>query len=255
MTPPPPWTPCDVHPPQTLSPDAAHAEETRLVAAYAKRSTDDPRYSWLSPGYCFMLQEQERQLLAVLKRDSRRSLATSTLLDVGCGTGDWLRAFVKWGAQPEHLAGIDLLPDRLTTARHLCPPGVRFHCGSAANLPFAAATFDLVLQSTVFTSVLDARMRHRIAAEMRRVVKDDGLILWYDFRVNNPWNADVRGITKGEIAQLFPDCHLRLRRLTLAPPLVRWLAPYSWLACYVLGTLPWLCTHYLGVVRKHPPRR
>lgn len=237
---------------ETFSPAAAHAEETRLVAAYAKRPTDDTRYSWLNPGYCFMLQEQERQLLAVLTRSSRRPFATSTLLDVGCGTGDWLRAFVKWGTPPEHVAGIDLLPDRIATASRLCPPGVSLHCGSAADLPFAAATFDLVLQSTVFTSVLDARMRYRIAAEMLRVVKDDGLILWYDFRVNNPWNADVRGIHKGEIAQLFPGCHLQLSRLTLAPPLVRRLAPYSWLACYCLGTIPWLCTHYLGVIRKRP---
>ncbi|MCS6927818.1 MAG: SAM-dependent methyltransferase, partial [Candidatus Binatia bacterium] len=63
-------------------------------------------------------------------------------------------------------------------------------------------------------------------------------------------NPDVRGVKKQEIHRLFPGCQIQLSRLTLAPPLVRWLAPYSWLACYLLSRIPWLCTHYLGVIRK-----
>ena len=93
-------------------------------------------------------------------------------------------------------------------------------------------------------------MQRQIAAEMLRVVKPQGLILWYDYPVNNPWNPDVRGVTKTEIAQLFPGCAIALQRLTLLPPLTRRLAPYSWLLCALLSRLPWLCTHYLGVIRR-----
>jgi hypothetical protein len=93
-------------------------------------------------------------------------------------------------------------------------------------------------------------MKWRVAAEMLRVVKGAGLILWYDFHVNNPWNRDVHGIRRHEIHQLFPSCQIQLRRITLAPPLVRFLGPYSWLSCYLLSKIPWLCTHYLGVIRK-----
>ena len=125
-----------------------------------------------------------------------------TRFEVGCGTGYWLREFIKWGAQPEHIVGVDLLSDRVTEAKKLCPETVQVQCGSAAALAFPSATFDLVLQSTVFTSVLDASMKQQMAAEMLRVVKSDGLILWYDYHVNNPWNADVRGIKRQEIAQL-----------------------------------------------------
>src|SRR5437867_12293533 len=59
-------------------------------------------------------------------------------------------------------------------------------CGNAAQLAFPEATFDLVCQSMVFTSILDHGMKQQIAAEMLRVVKIEGLILWYDFHVNNP---------------------------------------------------------------------
>jgi hypothetical protein len=57
-------------------------------------------------------------------------------------------------------------------------------------------------------------------------------------------------VKRQEVVQLFPGCRIELQRLTLAPPLARLLAPYSWFACYVLEKVPWLCTHYLGVIWK-----
>jgi SAM-dependent methyltransferase len=144
----------------------------------------------------------------------------------------------------------DLLPERLVNARSSCSPAIRLQCGSAAELPFAAGTFDLVFQSTVFTSILDPDLKRRAAAEMIRVVTQDGIILWYDYRVNNPWNRDVRGVKRSEIKKLFPDCRMELQRMTLLPPLARWLAPYSILGCFALEKLPLLRTHYLGVIRK-----
>jgi ubiquinone/menaquinone biosynthesis C-methylase UbiE len=233
-----------------LSPESASVEEARIRTVYAQRHRNDVRYSWFSPGHLFFMQERERRLLTLLQRHGFVPLDSYKMLEIGCGTGYWLREFVKWGARPEHITGVDLLADRVTEAKKLCPEAVQVQCGSAAELSFPSETFHLVLQSTVFTSVLDAGMKQRMAAEMLRVVKREGLILWYDYHVNNPWNADVRGVKRREIAQLFPDCLIQLQRITLAPPLVRLLAPYSWLPCYLLGKVPWLCTHYLGVIRK-----
>ena len=103
---------------------------------------------------------------------------------------------------------------------------VEIHRANAATLSFPDKTFDLVFQATVFTS-FDADLKQRVAAEMRRVVKSEGLILWYDYHVNNPWNKDVRAVKRKEIYQLFPNCRIDLKRITLAPPLARALAPYS----------------------------
>src|SRR6266705_4274230 len=236
----------------SLSPESAGVEEARIRTAYAKRQRDDVRYSWFSPGYLFFMQERERRLLTLLRRHGFTFLDTYKILEIGCGTGYWLREFIKWGARPENITGVDLLSDRVTEAKKLCPEAVQIQCGSAAELAFPSDTFDLVLQSTVFTSVLDSNLKQQMASEMLRVVRSDGLILWYDYHVNNPWNPDVRGIKRREIDQLFPGCLIQLQRITLAPPLARLLAPYSWLACYLLGKVPWLCTHYLGVFRKEP---
>jgi ubiquinone/menaquinone biosynthesis C-methylase UbiE len=229
---------------------SAHAEEARIRAAYGRRSKDDRRYSWFNPAYQLMAQDCERRILALLARFGFSDLQSKTTLEVGCGTGHWLREFVKWGVRPENVTGIDLLPDRVSRARQLCPPAVRIQCASAAHLPFSSESFDIVLQATVFTSILDENLKRQAAAEMLRVLKRDGLILWYDYHVNNPWNPDVRGVKRREIHKLFPNCRIDLARITLLPPLTRVLVPYSFLICQLLEKLPPLCTHYLGIIRK-----
>jgi ubiquinone/menaquinone biosynthesis C-methylase UbiE len=120
----------------------------------------------------------------------------------------------------------------------------------AAKLELPDEGFDLVMQSTVFTSVLDTNVKRQMASEMCRVVKSDGLILWYDYHMDNPRNADVKGVNRREIDGLFPQCEIHLRRITLAPPVARFLAPYCYSMCRVLSKIPWLCTHYIGVIRK-----
>jgi ubiquinone/menaquinone biosynthesis C-methylase UbiE len=225
------------------------SEAERIRTVYASRGATS-RYSVLEPGHAFMLFEQGRRMLRALTKHGCSRLDAKRVLDIGCGTGYWLREFVQWGARPEHLTGVDLLADRIAKAQALCPATVSLRCADARALPFADDSFDIVLQSTVFTSVLDPAIRQRIAEEMLRVLSPDGLILWYDFHVGHPRNRDVRGVPKREVRALFPGCRLDLARATLAPPVVRILARYSWLACALLERIPFLCTHYVGAIWK-----
>lgn len=225
------------------------SEEKRIHEAYARRHSSN-LYSRFNRAYLFMVQEREQRLLRLLAHYGFAQLESKKILEIGCGNGDLLRDFIKWGARPNNLFGIDLIADRVAEAINLCPQGVKIRQGNAANLQFLDETFDLVLQSTVFTSVLDRGTKIQMAAEMCRVLKPNGLILWYDYHMNNPQNPDVRGVKLGEIKALFSKCDIRMRRITLAPPLMRALAPYSWLLCYVLSEIPWLCSHYIGVIRK-----
>jgi hypothetical protein len=93
-------------------------------------------------------------------------------------------------------------------------------------------------------------MKRNIAKEMLRVLKNHGIILWYDFIYNNPKNPDVRGVKKKEIYELFPSV-IYLNRITLAPPITRLLAPYSYLACYLLEKVKIFNTHYLGIIKNN----
>jgi len=231
-------------------PENFRAEEQRIRAAYARRREGD-LYSLFNPAQLFLVQERERRLLELLRQNGISDLADVRILEVGCGTGLWLGDFIQWGARPELLTGLDLRTESLGEARSLHSEKVGLICGNGAYLPFVPETFDLVLQATVFTSILDKNMRVKVAQEMLRVLKPQGFIIWYDYHVNNPWNPDVRGVKKSEITEdLFPGGLVKLRRLTLAPPLTRRLARHAPLLCALLERLPFLCTHYLGLIRK-----
>ena len=119
----------------------------------------------------------------------------------------------------------------------------------AQVLPYAGASFDLVAQMTVVSTILDPATRARVAGEMRRVLRPDGLILWYDLRRNSPGNLGVRAVGRAELDRLFPDCTIDTRSLTLVPPLARRLAPHAWWLAALLGALPPLQTHLLAGIR------
>jgi ubiquinone/menaquinone biosynthesis C-methylase UbiE len=234
--------------------DKSHQlEEDRIRIAYGRRVCDG-RYSFFNAGHLFMLQQRERQMLELLRRHGFARLETIRVFEIGCGTGYWIRQFIQWGARPENVGGIDLLAERLAEAARLCPGGVSLSCGNAARLEHPDASFDIVLQSTAFTSILDISMKQQIGAEMLRVLEPNGLIVWYDYRVNNPWNPDVRGIGRREVEQLFPGCRVELQSITLAPPLSRSIAPFSVLCCQALESVPFLRTHLLGAIRKDDGR-
>ena len=244
---------------------ASLAERDRIRAAYAARRSrvargevDPFRYTGYTPGYLFAHQLVERRVVRILGDLGLRPLVGRRILDVGCGDGVigesegiHLNDLLKYGAEPANLHGIDLQPDVIARGRRL-NLAVTLTVGSAEALPYPDGFFDIVAQSTVFSSILDIDMRRQVAAEMRRVVRSDGLILWYDFRVNNPWNRDIRRVSRREVEALFPDCHCRFWSSTLAHPLGRLVAPRSWLGAYLLERIPWLRTHALVAIRPGP---
>jgi ubiquinone/menaquinone biosynthesis C-methylase UbiE len=229
---------------------APGSERERLRAAYARRSNDDRRYSWFEPGHVFLMQERERAVLRALSRHGLEDLQALRILEIGCGDANWLRDLVRWGASPERLVGVDLLSDRLGDAVRKGPPEAGIAQASGEELPFPAETFDLVIQSTVFTSILDPAARMEVAREMMRVLRPGGRVLWYDFHVPSPGNPDVRPVSRGELRRLFPDAGIDVHRVTLAPPLARRVARWSWLAGLVLARIPLLRTHSLAIITK-----
>ena len=225
-------------------------ELERIRAAYdRRRSIPSQRYARTDPFTLYSLHEREQEFAALLRTEGLTSLTGLRVLDVGSGGGEPLRQLLEYGADRELLVGIDLLPERLELTQYRAPhlPVV---CGSADRLPFRDQSFDLVMQFTVFTSILDDDLKRAVAAEMTRVLAPQGRILWYDFSYNNPKNPDVRGIGKREIRELFPGFSMKTKRITLAPPLGRVVAPVSVALYYLLSRIRPLCTHYLCMLQR-----
>jgi ubiquinone/menaquinone biosynthesis C-methylase UbiE len=228
------------------------SESQRIIEAYNRRDRALPpgRYSSFEVSHLLLQQELERRILGVLGNRTHQNLAGKRILEVGCGSGRWLRQFIQWGAAPEDLAGVDLLPERIVQAHKLCPAGVHLECGDASYLAFAAQSFDIVFQAMAFSSILSGEVKGSVAKEMLRVLRKDGFILWYDFFVNNPRNADVRGVRKNELHQLFSGCRIECARVTLAPPIGRILGRFSKSAYRFVSALRFASTHYLAVIEK-----
>ena len=226
-------------------------ELERIRKAYEKRKINkiENRYSYFNRANLFIIHQREKALIELLRQLELMDLSDKRILDVGCGSGGFLREFIKYGARPGNLFGIDLLEERIDRAKYLSPK-IDLRCGDASELPYDDHSFDMVMQFGVFTSILDVGMKKKMAFEMCRVLRQDGIVIWYDYHMNNPMNRDVRGVHKREIFELFPDCAIYLKRVTLAPPITRMLVPFSIILCELLEKFPFLCTHYLGVIRK-----
>ncbi len=226
------------------------AEADRIRDEYRRRAqAGDDRYAFTEPAQILIVQETERLAVEALRRAGGLPLAGRSVLDVGCGGGGWLARFESWGTERDRLAGVDLVAARAERAAHRLP-GADVREGDATSLAWDDQSFDVVFQSMMLSSVLDGATRAAIAGEMTRVLRPGGLILWYDFFVSEPRNANTRGVGRRELRRLFPDLEPTLRRATLAPPLARALAGRARPVAVALSGLRLADTHLVGTLRK-----
>lgn len=207
------------------------------------------RYAWHRPEILQQVAARSRGFADLLSCTVGADLSGVRVLDVGCGTGGFLRQLVDWGATPGKLTGTELQKDRLDHARRCTAPGVHWHLGTLDALP--PESYDLATAQTVFSSVLDDGLRRELAAQMWRALRPGGWCLVFDFRYDNPRNRQVRKVTRAELQAWWPGSGQRYRSLMLAPPLHRLLAAAPYLVPELLAALvPVLRSHFLYVVRK-----
>jgi SAM-dependent methyltransferase len=108
----------------------------------------------------------------------RRALALAKIpgaarsLDVGCGTGRWVRRYGQLGFRA---TGLDVTPGMLKTARQ-CGTAGQLVAGEAYRLPFADGAFDFVSDVTVVQHI-PAELQPAAIGEMMRVLKPEGHLL------------------------------------------------------------------------------
>jgi ubiquinone/menaquinone biosynthesis C-methylase UbiE len=103
------------------------------------------------------------------------------VLDVGCGTGNLLRTTGKQHPGTE-LVGLDPDPKALARARRKTRRAglnVRLDHGFAQDLPYPDSSVDRVFSSLMLHH-LDTPSKDALLAEIRRVLRPDGLLLLAD---------------------------------------------------------------------------
>lgn len=155
----------------------------------AARGDNDPG------GYHELLDELESEFV-------RRFGARRDVLEVGCGTGlilQRIRGFAR------SARGVDLSPGMLAHAQNR---GLDVMVGSATELPFSEATFDVTCSFKVLAHVPDIE---RALSEMLRVTRPGGHVLAEFYNPNS-----LRGVLKrlgpaGEIAEGAHEGHVYTR--------------------------------------------
>ena len=226
--------------------DEVVTSEAELVREhYARRQV--PKIFTIDAASYMARQEKERKLIGLIRSCDLRPMREKRVLDVGCGVGDELLDLIRLGYQPENLAGCELREDVAEIARHRLPEACSIITGDALTAPIEER-FDIVMQSTVFSSLLDDTFQRELAERMWALASSG--VLWYDFAYNNPRNPDVRGVSQRRVRELFPLGELTIRKVTLAPPINRRVTRLHPRLYGMFNAVPLLRTHLLCWIAK-----
>ena len=158
------------------------------------------------------LLEYHRHLFAY-EEAARRLVASSRVLEVGCGGGYGAQLMASRGFR---VTAVDpsMQAVRYSATRY---PTVRFAAASGTTLPFAEGAFDAVVSMQVIEHIDDARAYLR---ELRRIVRPGGQIVLTTpnralrlFPLQRPWNPyHVREYSRrslsAELSTVFADAQI-----------------------------------------------
>ncbi len=177
-----------------------------------------------SPSGSFALEQEYNLFQQLVSSWPRRG---HTLLEIGCGSGVFLKMFWKYGFD---VTGFDISDDLFTEAKNLLGNRADFRIGPLDHLPFDSGEFDYVGLLSVLEYIEDSQ---KVLAEAIRVARH-GIVIgfmnsWslYHLLANLPWRkADYR--RRGRWMNLFrlertirnlcPDCRITVRSTLLGPP-------------------------------------
>ena len=103
-----------------------------------------------------------------------------SVLDAGCGAGNFLPLMAELVGQNGHISALDLTPENIeyvkslvTELEFLCP--IESRTGSVLSLPYEDNTFDAVWSANVVQYLTEEEMRQCLS-EAYRVIRPEGLI-------------------------------------------------------------------------------
>ena len=222
------------------------SEVEKIKQRYAERAADSTVQAQdTNQKYSDYIKAERQAIYSNICRDRFKDLSAVELIEIGAGSGDNLLFFNNIGLLWKNIYANELLEDRIEVLKGKLDREATIDSGDARRLDYKAK-FDVVFQSTVFTSVLDTSFKIELANKMKEMVKEDGILLWYDFKYDNPNNQDVKGINKREIESLFRGfSSFEYYNVTLLPPLGRRIGN---LYNFVNSLFPFLKTHLICVI-------
>jgi len=169
------------------------------------------------------------------------------LLEIGAGSGYNLDFFNSIGIPWTNIYANELLEERLIQLRKHCPDEVTILPGDA--LKVEGGPYDVILASTVFSSILSTPFRQQLAEHLLSLLSSRGVVLWYDLTYRNLLNPDVQGVSANELRVLFQHgSKIEIERVTLTPPVAMLVGPFY----TVFAAIPLLRSHLIACIHRDP---
>jgi ubiquinone/menaquinone biosynthesis C-methylase UbiE len=152
-----------------------------------QRAAKLPEAASLSPQRAYQLwaPHYDSSVNPLLVLEERRmvsrlvTFAGQDVVDLGCGTGRWLRKLET--LRPQSLIGIDLSPDMLDQARQKCAQTTRLLEADCIDTPLYAGVADRILASFLLSYLTNLPA---FARESARILRNKGSILISDLHPN-----------------------------------------------------------------------
>lgn len=173
--------------------------------------------------------------------------AQGPIVDLGAASGR-LAGVSRDVELSRQWVGVDIDAAAVEAAR-VEYPWAEFIVASADRIPLPDGSVSAVVASVLFSSLPSSEFEAAIAREIARVLSPGGWLIWYDLRYDNPRNPGVHGLNRRAIERLFPGWDIRLRPISLIPPLARRLGPTTPIAYPLLHAIPLLRSHLIGRLR------
>ena len=216
--------------------------EEQIINQYSKRHVKNNLYS--GGYYVDHVQKEIKESIGAFLNEQFKAFENLILLEIGAGNGANAEIFINLGFKIQNICFNELLPERIAAIKSNYPSNTIFE-GNAIEININKK-FDVIFQSTVFTSILNKVDREKLAEKMLSLLNPNGIILWYDFIYNNPKNKDVRKVDVVELKLLFAkSSNIYCKKITLAPPIGRKVKKF-----YKLFNVPFLRSHILAIIKK-----
>ncbi len=216
--------------------------EEQIINQYNKRGANSNLYA--GGHYVDHAQKEIIENIGVFLNEEFKEFENISLLEIGAGNGTNAEIFLNLGFKIQHIYFNELLPERIEAIKSNYPNNTVYE-GNAIEIPIDRK-FDIIFQSTVFTSILNTEDRKKLADRMLNLLNPNGMILWYDFIYNNPKNKNVRKVDVSELKSLFSKSDkIYHKKITLAPPIGRKVKQF-----YKLFNVPFLRSHILAIIKK-----
>src|SRR5688500_6535595 len=144
------------------------SEVDNIRERYTKRANAPANNEGSSSFIRYVVEEREARYAKLLD-EKFSDLSSIRVMEIGAGQGGNLQFFHRLGIPWENIYANELMEDRGEKLKKNYP-SVHADIGNALELGYKDH-FDVVFQSTVFTSILDAGFKQKLAAKMMDMVK------------------------------------------------------------------------------------